>query len=302
MNLRAPRDDDFDAIHALLDVSSRATLGEPESRDELRLWLDSPTVDPQRDVRLLEDDGRLVGYVDVDPIGEDPVRWWCDLRVHPDEAIEATAPVLVEWAESRAQNGILRVWSLAGDERRIAALEGLGFARSRLSYRMKIELGETEPEVPAWPDGISVRTFADGDERAVYEAHRETWRDSWEPTVESYEVWAHWYWERTDFDPSLWFLACDGDDIAGYSLCRPHEANPEIGWVQLLGVRRPWRRRGLGEALLRHSFREFHRRGFRRVDLGVDAESPTGATRLYGRAGMQAYRVTVFHDKQLGRG
>jgi mycothiol synthase len=62
-------------------------------------------------------------------------------------------------------------------------------------------------------------------------------------------------------------------------------------------VRRAWRRRGLGEALLRHSFAAFRRKGFTRGTLGVDASSVTGATRLYERAGMRVYRDTVFLER-----
>lgn len=70
--------------------------------------------------------------------------------------------------------------------------------------------------------------------------------------------------------------------------------------MALLGVRRAWRRAGLGEALLLRSFAEFRRRGYTRGTLGVDASSVTGATRLYERAGMRVYRDTVFLEKQLG--
>ena len=67
----------------------------------------------------------------------------------------------------------------------------------------------------------------------------------------------------------------------------------------MLGVRRAWRRQGLGEALLLHSFAEFRRRGLTRGTLGVDASSATGATRLYERAGMSVYRDTVFLERQV---
>jgi ribosomal protein S18 acetylase RimI-like enzyme len=60
--------------------------------------------------------------------------------------------------------------------------------------------------------------------------------------------------------------------------------------VNELGVRNPWRRRGLGLALLRHAFAELGRLGADRVGLGVDAENVTGALRLYERAGMHVTR------------
>jgi ribosomal protein S18 acetylase RimI-like enzyme len=64
-------------------------------------------------------------------------------------------------------------------------------------------------------------------------------------------------------------------------------------------VRKPWRRRGLGLALLQHAFTEFWRRGERTVALGVDAENPTGATRLYERAGMHVLFDAVVYEKPL---
>ena len=97
---------------------------------------------------------------------------------------------------------------------------------------------------------------------------------------------------------SLWFIARDGDEIAGVARC---EANRDGGgWIGAIGVRKAWRRRGVGLALLRHAFREFHLRGDPHVGLGVDAENPTGATRLYERAGMRVMNELVLYEKELG--
>ncbi len=74
------------------------------------------------------------------------------------------------------------------------------------------------------------------------------------------------------------------------------------GWVTVVGVRRQWRKRGLGLALLRHAFAEYHRRGVRKVALSVDAESITGAPRLYGRAGMRVRESYVIYLKELRPG
>ena len=88
-----------------------------------------------------------------------------------------------------------------------------------------------------------------------------------------------------DFDPTLWFVVRDGDEIAAVMRNEPDRSG--AGFVGAIGVRKPWRKRGIALALLYHAFGEFYRRGKRRVALGVDAENPTGATRLYERAGMQ---------------
>jgi ribosomal protein S18 acetylase RimI-like enzyme len=92
------------------------------------------------------------------------------------------------------------------------------------------------------------------------------------------------------FDPTLWFVAEDGGAIAGICLCQERKGRPDVGWVDSLGVRKPWRRRGLGLAFLRHAFAELGRRGYPRAGLGVDGENTTGAVRLYERAGMHVAR------------
>ncbi len=104
---------------------------------------------------------------------------------------------------------------------------------------------------------------------------------------------------REGFDPSLWFLAEDGGEIAGLALNREHEAEKGVGWVSVLGVRKPWRRKGLGRALLLHSFEEFRRRGFHAAALGVDADSLTGANKLYESAGMQVIRRSDVYEQPL---
>jgi mycothiol synthase len=294
MKLRQYRDDDFDELQRLMEAAWEVTRGERFPPDELRTWLSSPKVNVESDVRLAERDGRLVGYADVD---RQDNTWWSDIRVLPgEEAAEIVAP-LVAWAEQRATDGRLRVWATSTDRALRGAYEQLGFRSVRHSYGMEIDLGPQQ--LPAWPLDIAVRTFAEGDGPRVHEAIKDVWRDTWDPWDESYEEWAHWSIGREDFDPSLWFLAHHDGELAGFSLCSASKSRVNTGWVDLLGVRRPWRGRGLGEALLRHSFGEFADRGFARAGLGVDAQSPTGATRLYERVGMSVFRETIFYDKEL---
>ena len=71
------------------------------------------------------------------------------------------------------------------------------------------------------------------------------------------------------------------------------------GIVEELGVRRPWRGHGLGLALLDLAFEEFERRGLTRAILTVDSENPTGATRLYERAGMSVELAWEHWEKEL---
>jgi mycothiol synthase len=301
MTLRAPRDDEFDAMLELMNAHQLAAFGEADATaDELRTWLTSPSVVVERDIRVLERDGRLVGYVDVDSTRTDPPLWWADVKVAPDADAGETVAELVSWLEERAKAGRLRVWTSNDDVRGVAAFERLGFAPARHSYRMAIDLdGGGVP--PVWPGGILERMLRAGEERRVYEAVIEVWQDTSDPLDETFEEWAHWLTKQPMFDPSLWFLAFDGAELAGFSLCRQDSVDERAGYVGTLGVRRPWRRQCLGEALLLRSFQAFRERGYTRGTLGVDASSPTGATRLYERAGMRVYRDTLFLERPVRR-
>jgi ribosomal protein S18 acetylase RimI-like enzyme len=166
---------------------------------------------------------------------------------------------------------------------------------------MEIELQEA-PRTPVWPAGIGLRPFLLQEQnRAVFEAHEEAFSDHWGHTPGTFERWQYRMTSREAFEPSLWFIAWDNrsEQIAGYSLCRYRMG---IGWVGTLGVRRAWRKQGLGEALLLHSFGEFYKRGMMTIGLGVDAENPTGATRLYKKAGMYVAAEYVVYEKELRSG
>jgi mycothiol synthase len=174
-----------------------------------------------------------------------------------------------------------------------------GYVPIRYYWRMEINL--TAPPAPAnFPTGIELRPFIkDEHARAVLDAQNESFRDHWSNQDETYEKWAPRKFGRKEFDPSLWMIAWDGDQIAGFSQNRYRGG---IGWIGILGVRRLWRKRGLGEALLLHSFAEFYQRGMKTIGLGVDAQNPTGATRLYQKVGMRAVSEFVFYEKELRAG
>jgi mycothiol synthase len=299
VTLRPPRDDEFDAMLELMNAHQLAAFGEADyTADDLRTWLTTPYVVVERDIRVLEHDGRLIGYADADPTREEPPLWWCDVKVDPSVDAGEVVAELVAWLEERAVEGRLRVWTSEEDARIVGAFAALGFEPIRHSYRMEIDLAD-ELREPAWPSEISVRTATAEDHRSVYDAVVEVWRDTNDPIDDTFEEWAHWHVERDSYDPSLWFLALVGDKLAGFSICRPDPVDPVAGYVNLLGVRRPWRRQGLGEALLLRSFEAFREKGMTRGTLGVDASSVTGATRLYERAGMSVYRDTVFLERAV---
>lgn len=177
-------------------------------------------------------------------------------------------------------------------------LEQTGFTPVRRFWRMEIRLGGP-PSAPEWPAGFSLRPFQPGrDEAVAHFLHQDCFADHYGFVPEPLEQWLK-RTQRKEFDPSLWHLLFDGEQPCGFAFCSFYG---EAGWIANLGVRRPWRGKGLGERLLRQMFHQFWQLGRTRVGLGVDSESLTGATRLYERAGMQVVRQFVRFEKELRPG
>lgn len=201
---------------------------------------------------------------------------------------------LVELVEARfVEEGAARThsWTVAGDERASELLQGRGYREVRRFWDMAIDL-EEEPAEPA----VAIETFREDDARAFHAANEEAFEDHWEPHPESFEKWWERQLGRANYDPSLWFLVRDGDEVVAIARNEERESG---GYVGSLGVRRAWRGRGYGRALLQHSLREFHRRGLTRATLGVDAANPTGATHLYESVGMHVDLEVIVWEKAL---
>lgn len=208
------------------------------------------------------------------------------------------ASVLARIEERARQLGALTLHHAvyAENERARRLLERGGYRLVRHYYRLEIELDAPPPE-PEWPAGFRVTSFTAGDARAFHAALTEAFEDEWHFVATSFEEWKALRLDALDTDTSMWFLVRAGDEVAAAIRCDGERFGG--GWIGALGVRRAWRRRGLGLALLQHAFAEFYRRGQRRVQLGVDADNPTGATRLYERAGMRLKDEEVVYAREI---
>jgi mycothiol synthase len=219
--------------------------------------------------------------------------------VHPAKTGLGLGSWLLRRGEERARElgfPAVLTWCLTPEADARELFERFGYREVRRFYRMLVEHAR-EPPAPEWPEGFRVSTFEPGEGQAFHAALNEAFAEEWNFFPEPFAEWAERRLNAPDFDPTLWFAVRAGDEIAAVLRGDPERAG--AGWVGVLGVRPQWRRRGLGLALLQHAFGEFYRRGQPRVGLGVDAQNPTGATRLYERAGMHVTYEAIAFKKEL---
>jgi len=311
--------EDLPQIHHLEEKKSLHYHNVPGfSIERLRNEYEIPGFDVTKSVHLVEDlEGNLAGYVEVWDESNPPVHPYVWFSVDPDLENQGLEEYLLVWAEERSFQVLDRVdpelriairshSDHAVESTRTAKLAA-GMKYIRHSFRMRIEMSEPPP-APIWPDGITLRLYdPDKDSREVFEVDEEVFQDHFgfikEPLEEGYIKFMHHMTGDDSYDPTLWFLVLDGEEIIGICLSRKYGAEDrESGFISSLGVKRSWRRQGIALALLLHTFGEYYQRGKRKVDLGVDAESLTGATDLYLKAGMFVLRQFDMYEKELKPG
>jgi mycothiol synthase len=308
VELRAPTEDDFAAVLSLMQACDVAVYGDSDwTPQELRDQWDE--IDLSTDARIAEVDGRIAGVVHLCEVRDG--RIVTDGYVHPELTARGVGAALLEAVEARArvlepaipvgERVYIETAHLVGDERAPRLLAGHGYETARTFFRMVVALGD-EVAAPRWPEGIEQRAFsADRDGRVLHASFNEAFAAEWGHADRPYEVWAERCFGWHGFDPSLVVMAWNGEELAGFSLNYPKRMG-DWGWIGSIGVLPSWRRRGLGLTLLQESFRRFRATGEGTVALGVDAENPTGATRLYERAGMHVlWRADVW-QKELRPG
>jgi ribosomal protein S18 acetylase RimI-like enzyme len=311
--------DDLETAVSLMNACSQNQFGQDEHNvADVKTEWSQEKFNLETNTRLVfSPDGQLAGYLEVWDTHAVPVHPWVWARVHPQFEGLGIGTYLLQVAEERVMLAVdripadtqlsMRCGCPSNHEPSKQLLTDFGMASIRHFWTMLIDM-EAQPDFPKFPEGITIKTLADIQDlpkvaRATDEAFRDHWGYVEQPEEEMLKDWREWVEKDPKHDDTLFFLAMDGDEIAGVSLCRIESwNNPNWGWVDELAVRRPWRRRGIALALLHHSFAEMYQRGKKHVGLGVDAQSLTGATRLYEKAGMHVFREFENFEKVLRSG
>lgn len=308
--LRGATWEDLPGVVTMLAETDVHDVGEPDLDESLlRHEWSLPSLDLARDAWLvLTPGGAIAGYgFQHARANHTLLDGWG--AVHPEHRGRGIGSLLLDLAEWRAgqhraaadPGASVRfgVDTTGDDEAVHGMLRARGFALVRHFLRMEIEVDpSTATAAVEVPHGTAIRQFERGrDDRAVHAAIQESFAEHFNWVPRPFDEWAAHRLEAEAFDPTLWWVAQDADEeIVGALIA---ELTAISGWVDNVGVRKPWRGRGIGEALLRASFGEFGRRGTTKVGLGVDAANETGATRLYERVGMRVARRYDRYERVL---
>lgn len=308
---------DFPAVVELIcDVNAHDGLDWFPTPASLAVeWAPAPTFDPVRDTRVVEIDGRILAAVNLDwRERSGTVVHGTEVWVHPDVRRRGLGRDLLDWAEARARESVVDgsggprdLPHLLGggadqaNEAAVAFAAGAGYAPVRYSFAMRRALDEPLPDAPPLPEGIQIRPVTPEQHRAIWAADTEAFQDHWGASVRHEEDFVQFF-GHPDVDTSLWQVAWDGDEVAGSvvnGIYRDENARIglDIGWLDHVSVRRPWRGRGLASALVVRSLAILRDRGMAVASLGVDAENPTGALGLYERYGFRRHRTWASYRK-----
>ncbi len=268
--------------------------------------------DPTTDMIMAEMNGALIAYG----------RCWWDEEFNGDLVYTFFVNMRPEWRGKGIGIGMARhlmdrlrvislehpadthkyfqVWANDSQRWQIGMLERLGLKPVR--YNLFMTRPCSQPvEVTPLPPGIGVRPVKATEYRKVRQADQEAFRDHWgyvESTEEDYQSWLEW----PGFDPSLWQVAWQGEEIVGQVLNFINHAENEKygrkrGYTEEISVRRPWRQQGVARALLTRSIAMFQQMGMEETALNVDIDNPNGAKHLYESVGYREAKRFMTYRK-----
>lgn len=302
----------LDALHAANEADGN---DDRETLEEMtHAYAHLSNSDPARDVLIFEVDSSTIGY---------SRRYWSELTeggrsyesfcfLRPEWRRRGIASAVLPYNEAGLREiaaghpGIEPKWLSSGAldtaTGNLALLQKADYQAVRYGYEMNRSTLDDIPSAPM-PPGIEVRPVERGHYRQIWEANTEAFLDEWGEHDDSDAAFER-YMGSPSADPTLWRVAWDGGEVAGMVIASIDiEGNRQLGrargWLDSVGVRRPWRRRGLARALMAQSLLALRERGMTSAGLGVDTENPSGALLLYESLGFEPVKRFTSFRKPL---
>jgi mycothiol synthase len=302
---RRPTLDDVPLILELVQAADLAAIGYVDfSTDEVHEALTIPHTDPSVDSWLAFDPaGRLMGWAYPDNPSAGP-REFIEVYVHPEGGQPALRPLLDLLLERVAHRATafghdpitVRAGTIPTEKAWVQTLTEAGFTFIKRYARLIRPLAGFSPAPP--PPGVVVRPVDAADDAELRRFHvvlEEAFVDSLDHEPIDYPGFR----ARLAALPSVpwdeWFVAEVDGQWAGVLQSADQNVEQGEGWVKMLAVLRPYRRRGVGGALLHRAFAAYAAKGRTAAGLGVDLTNPTAPASLYRSVGLEpSYEADMY--------
>lgn len=315
---------DPDYANILAVIKGSKTADQVERTDTLedvaRYYSHLNNCDPNKDMLFVEVDGKVVGYTRVEWFLNTEGEWlgFNLAFTLPEWRRKGLGRVMLRFNERRLreiaveqiEDGDLEVntrryfetYADDGETGKTVLFLAEGYEAVRYEFSMERPLSEPV-EVTPLPEGIEVLPAQPEHYRAIWDAAEEAFLDHWSSVPGTETDYQHFLNSPT-FDPSLWKVGWDGDQVAGSVLNfvnanENEEYNRKRGYVEGISVCRPWRKRGLATALITRSLKMFQEMGMTEAALGVDSQNLSGALRLYESVGFRQTKQSTIYRKAI---
>lgn len=306
------REDDPEWAELLVAIEAADRRGETYELADLDIEWRSVWAHPEENARLVWDGNELVAFMwlAVKPGARSAhkVTMWGGVR--PSHRRHGIGTQLFEWAKQRAtviaatmEDDLptrLETDAAAHQVELLALAERMGLQPVRHFLEIARPTADALDAAPA-PSGLELVSWTEELDEAARLAHLEAFEDHWGSEPRTVEEWTQWYTGHRGFRPDLSVLAVEpaGGEVVSLVLCAAYPQDwvtvPVEAWINTVGTRRAWRGKGVASWLMTESLRRIAAAddGFERAILGVDAENPTGALRVYRRLGFHEDVRTV---------
>jgi len=299
---------------------AKGQLEKDPSICEIHRQIDEPAVDKTQNLRLWEDeDGKLMGfgYLSI-PNPNQVVDAYLAMCVERQDSVEDNFTArdleseIIKWGEQRLrelgkQLGLpvnLRFYIQDNRSDRISLLTELGFKIDRYYFTMARSLDAPIP-LPQFPSGFKLcHRSINQDLQTWVNMFNESFIDHWNHHDLTVTTLKHWL-NDPNYNPKLDLIAVAPEGkFAAFCYCN---INPienaryqqNEGWIEWLGTQRNFRKLGLGKAMLLAGLHCLKNAGVDTAKLSVDAESLTGATKLYQSVGFQQVETWLEYVKEI---
>ncbi|KAA3644901.1 MAG: GNAT family N-acetyltransferase [Chloroflexi bacterium] len=309
---------DYQVMHNLINATKDADdIQRSETVEDIRRnykYLNN--CDPDKDMIFAEIDNEPVAYGRVwwEKEFEGPYTYSSFVFLVPEWRRKGIGTAMLRYQEKSMREiaeennhpldeaRFYQTWADDPEEGKKALLSNAGYKPVRYFFEMTRPTKDPIPDAPL-PEGLVVRPVREDEYRKVLDAENRAFEDHWGHTPLTEKDFESWQ-QEPKFNPALWKVAWDGDEIAGMVLNFVNEKENEEyerkrGWTEDISVQRPWRKRGVAKALIAQSIQMFREMGMDHTALGVDAENPSGALGLYEYMGYKTVKQMAVYRKEM---